>query len=182
MTEKPKEPPLSPFAAGFFLVGLLIGLFGLFALSGPIRSFIWEMKVQCLYTEGKCRVLSSRIGRAGDGGGIPALYVTHQVEVDGKTYPPNENTEEFPPTANSVEALAPYQARYADGSVHPCWYDAADPARYSVLVHEGLHPWRTLAYGAIPLPILGLSGLMMWGALRLGQGRGRKGRRRGKGG
>jgi hypothetical protein len=93
--------------------------------------------------------------------------VTHQVEVDGEAYPPNENTEEFTPTANSVEELAPYQALYADGSVHPCWYDASDPARYSVLVHAGLQPWKKLAYGAIPLPLLGLGCLMMWWAGRL---------------
>ena len=155
-----KEPSASSFATGLFLVGLFIGLIGLFAVSGPIRSFIWELKVQCLYTEGKCRVVSSRIGNAGDIG-VFELYVKHQVEVDGVIYPPNENTEEFTPTASSAEGLAVYRTRYADGSMHPCWYDASDPRLYSVLVHKGLHPWKTLAYGALALPLLGLSWLMM---------------------
>ena len=161
-----KEPSASSFATGLFLVGLFIGLIGLFAVSGPIRSFIWELKVQCLYTEGKCRVVSSRIGNAGDIG-VFELYVKHQVEVDGVIYPPIENTEEFTPTASSAEGLAVYRTRYADGSMHPCWYDVSDPRLYSVLVHNGLHPWKTLAYGAFALPLLGLSWLMMRWAGRL---------------
>jgi hypothetical protein len=170
MSKKPVEPPSSPLATGAFVVGLMINVFAVFLMSGSLRSFLWEMKTQCFYTEGKCRVVSSRIGRGPDTGDtpgtLPALYVTHQLEVDGKVYPPNENTEELALTANTEEELAPYRARYADGSVHPCWYDASDPGRYSVLVHEGLHPWKTLSYGAIPLPLLGLGCLMMWWAGR----------------
>ena len=71
MSKKPVEPPSSPLATGAFVVGLMINVFAVFLMSGALRSFFWEMKTQCFYTEGKCRVVSSRIGTAPDNGDIP---------------------------------------------------------------------------------------------------------------
>src|SRR5215472_10857468 len=117
-----KQTSSSPFSTAALIAGLLIGLFGLFTLSGPVRSFLWELKLLCLYKEGECRVVSARISPAGEFGAYYELYVTHQVQIAGKTYPPNENAEEFPPSANTPEELTPLLAIYAPGSIHPCWY------------------------------------------------------------
>ena len=92
------------------------------------------------------------------------LRIAHQVEINGRAFGRSENTEQDTPTYNSHAEAEKSLAKYAIGSVHPCWYDAQDPARSSVLVDRSMDTGFQLAVFAISLAV-GALGIKL--ALRL---------------
>lgn len=121
---------------------------GVLGFFGSLRTLQWELMTLWRYTAGTCRIVSSRVVAAD---GHYRLEVRHQVELDGRIYQSRENTEQDAPTYNDrAEAEARLARSYPVDSIQPCWYDAADPDRHSVLVTEGIYPGRSAA-------ILGIS-------------------------
>jgi hypothetical protein len=141
-----------------FLTGTLIIFFlGLGTTSYVARSVCWRLKTKWFYQEGQCRVVKAEVARAETSW---IVDVQHRVEVNGRQYQPRTNTEEETPEAYSPEEAEKLRARYEVGRLYPCWYNAADPEAYSVLLHDGLHPWEPLKWLWKP-PLLALPGVLM---------------------
>lgn len=130
-------------------LGWPLAFCGVLGCFGSLRTLQWELMTLWRYTEGKCRIVSARVIEAD---GNYRLEVRHQVEIDGRAYQSRENTEQDAPTYNDrAEAEARLARSYPLDSIQPCWYDAADPDRHSVLVTEGITPLRSVSIFGISL-------------------------------
>lgn len=81
------------------------------------------------------------------------LRIAHQVEIDGQAYGRSENTEQYTPSYHTRQDAEEAISRYKIGSVHPCWYNAKDPARSSVLVDRSMDTEFQLIAFAISLAV-----------------------------
>lgn len=94
------------------------------------------------------------------------IRVAHQVEIDGRAFGRSENTEQYTPSYNSRQEAEESLAQYAVGSVHPCWYDAKDPARSSVLIDRSMDTGFQFAVFAISLAVGALGIKLVSGSKR----------------
>ena len=162
----------TPEAVALLTGTLLIFFLGFGTTADVVRSVCWRLKTKGRYQEGQCRVVKAEVVRAETDW---LVDVQHRVEVDGRQYKPTTNTEEETPEAYSPEDAEKLLARYEVGLLYPCWYDAANPDAYSVLLRDGLHPWAPLVR-LWRAPLLALPGILLcWWARR----RSRKRRTRG---
>lgn len=162
---RPKKSPAdkakrsSPGSPVLLWLGWPLLLCGVIGLAASLRTVFWELKTLALYTEGRCQVVSAQ---AVYGDGTYWLEVKHVVQIPGQTYRSNTNTEQDAPTYNTQEEAQERLTRYAVGSTHPCWYDAANPERYSVLVLDGIHVGRSLAVLAVCLALGAIGSMLVW--------------------
>jgi hypothetical protein len=153
----------TPEALAFLTGTLIIFFLGLGTTAYVVKSVCWRLKTGWFYREGQCRVVKAEVVRAESAW---LVDVQHRVEVDGRQYRPTTNTEEETPEAFSPEDAEKLLARYEVGQLYPCWYNAADPDAYSVLLRDGLHPWEPLTRLWRP-PLLALPGVLLcWWAWR----------------
>ena len=148
-----------PIGRLWFWLGWSLVACGLIAACASVQTVTWQLQTLWRYTEGQCRIVSAKVVRAD---GMYRLEVLHQVEIDGRRYRATENTEQDTPRYNTLEeAQARLERSYPVGSLQPCWYDAADPNRHSVLVTEGIRPLKRLTLLGASLAVMVLGGWLV---------------------
>jgi hypothetical protein len=160
------EASFQTWEAVLFLLGVLIIFFAFGTVASTLQSVCWRLKTQWYYQEGHCRVVNATVERM-DGNWV--VDVEHRVEIEGRQYRPTTNTEEERPSASTKEEAEQLLRRYQVGQLYPCWYDAADPNRHSVLLRDGLNPWEPLTFLWLS-PLLASPGILLcawtWRRLR----------------
>ncbi|MGE0757138.1 MAG: DUF3592 domain-containing protein [Pirellulaceae bacterium] len=159
VTAKPPETPPSKPRKSLGVITLCLAAIG---LAAAIQSLSWQLQTRLRYTAGTCRVVAAEIVEAS---GNFELRIAHQVEAHGQVYPRNENTEQYTPSYRRREDAEASLANYAVGSVHPCWYDARNPRRYSVLVRYSMDTGTQCLVLAASL-LLGTGGVWLVGGFR----------------
>jgi hypothetical protein len=118
-------------------IGWLLTCAGIFLSLCCINNVWWDLWIYARYTEGTGVITSAKL----EGRYPYRLDVRHRV--DGRKE--SNYTEQTTPTYyDRAEAQERLDKCYGVGSVRPCFYDPNDPERDSILVCEGIHPWRSL--------------------------------------
>lgn len=104
-------------------------------VAAAARSLVWQLQTRLMYTQGTCRVVAADVVPAGSSF---ELRVAHEVLINGRGVGRSEYTEQDTPSYPTREEAEESLRNYAVGSVHPCWYYAADPARSSILVDRSM--------------------------------------------
>ena len=137
--------------------GLLLIALGIVGASAAGQSLAWQMQTRWKYTSGHCRVVKAEVVPSNNG---YELNIEHQVEVDGQVYRATRNTEQTTPSYNNLPDAETALASYPVGSLQPCWYDAADPNRHSVLVRRDMDTLLQSTVMAVSL-LLGITGIWL---------------------
>lgn len=141
----------SPSGLRFWL-GAAIVFVALIGIGASLESLSWQMLTLLRYQQGTCRVVSAEIVQVLNS---YELRIAHEVLLPAGPTGRQENTEQHTPSYNNRADAEESLANYTVGSVHPCWYDTRDPARYSVLVRRGIDP-------TVQFIVLGVSVLIGW--------------------
>jgi len=116
-------------------IGVALTVLAAVVVAAAVQSLSWQLQTRLRFTKGQCRVVAAEIVKYSYS---YELRIAHQVEIDGRAYGRHENTEQHTPSYNNRKDAEESLAHYSVGSVHPCWYNAKDPARYSVLVRRDM--------------------------------------------
>jgi len=116
-------------------IGGALTILAVVIVATALQSLGWQIQTMLRFTKGQCRVVAADIVKISHS---YELRIAHQVEIDGRAYGRHENTEQHTPSYNNRKDAEESLAHYSVGSVHPCWYSAKDPARYSVLVRRDM--------------------------------------------
>jgi Protein of unknown function (DUF3592) len=131
--DSPAEPPTPLRPLAWF--GVSLAVLAAVIIAAAVQSLSWQIQTRLRFTKGHCRVVAADIVKVSNS---YELRIAHQVEIEGRTYSRNENTEQHTPSYSNRQDAEESLAHYSVGSVHPCWYNAEDPTRYSVLVRRDM--------------------------------------------
>jgi hypothetical protein len=133
-TSKKSAVPASPGAFYQWIGWPLAGL-GILATLSCFNAVCWELWTYARYAQGECRIVSAKLI-----GIYPyRLEVEHQIEGRKPTIYTEQHTPKYYDQAEAQDQL---DKRYPVGAVRPCFYDPQSD--YSVLVADGINPWRSL--------------------------------------
>ena len=131
---KRSAPPAATGALYRWIGWPLAGL-GILATLSCLNAGCWELWTYARYTQGECRIVSAKLT-----GIYPyRLEVVHQIEGRKPTIYTEQHTPKYYDQAEAQEQL---DKRYSVGALRPCFYDPQGD--YSVLVADGINPWRSL--------------------------------------
>ncbi|MBL8827082.1 MAG: hypothetical protein JNM18_08855 [Planctomycetaceae bacterium] len=146
-----------PGSGWWFWPGAVLLLIVLVGIGASLEGLSWQLLTMLRYTRGSCRVVAAEIVPMAN---TYELRIAHEVLLPTGVTGRNENTEQHTPSYNNRVDAEASLAHYAIGTVHPCWYDADNPARYSVLVRRGIDP-------TVQFIVLGVSMLIGWVGLSM---------------
>jgi len=130
------QPPNNLKTKVLFALGLILMFVAVIGIFSALQSLVWQLQTRLRYTEGRAVVVSAKI--VPQGTHSHELHIEHSVEIDGRWYRPTRNTEQHNPSYGNLADAEEALDYFGVGSVHPCWYDPADPDKHSVLIRHSM--------------------------------------------
>ena len=130
-----KSAPRAATGAFYWWIGWPLAGLGILATLSCLNAVCWELWTYARYTRGECRIVSAKL----DGIYPYRLEVVHQIEGRQPTIYTEQHTPKYYDQADAQEQL---EKHYPVGALRPCFYDPQ--GAYSVLVADGINPWRSL--------------------------------------